>query len=703
MSKYIGFHVWYQVFDEFSEDQQHKIVSYIKDICSLVEKDINNRGGIAGLDIKICLDIVEPKNANKKHFLDLLKKNKDIHFLNNLPNYDRIEINDFSFEDYIHFNGLNNNPANGNWNVFEIPSKLDINSLEFFRKSFKDKNLIVVVNDGYLNPDNSNDKALKHLDHRVEAIKNKGLNYKVFKDLHTHIEQLSDFIASLTEEDYLVVSPAHYLPLDVSKEQFNIADKVGLKSKIINQYLHSPSQGNILTPSFGARESFDRLNEKDCLPFKKVISIQETNHQVFLKMQDLHNEIDANMEQHISSYLNWWHKSIDTVNLIKYIYDKKSYEYLDRSSFLEETARRLKFINGVDDIFIGDSRSFSFNENRVNTIRDQYLFEHYRNSQENTTIDSSFYKDQLIVDQKSHEVQEIIYTSYVNINILKFKNISIEEGIFSAKFYFELTTRFKEAIDIISFKNSTFDTPATVNKVSETVLDNKYTHYKYLIEDTFSFEAIPDNYPFDKQMIYIDFTIIDKTRFGILQPIQKENIDKVFMLDGWNLLQARSGIYREKVTNRTFLNKPTVTQILSNRVAWLIERSSSMTLLKVLIPISFCWLLVLYGLFLPYENLERAVAVITTSFLSGIALYFSTERPQPLRMTVIDIVFAFFYLTVGVASLSVFTLNFFPTIYNEFMSFVKYLMPITIIFGVLFLRIRINSKKFIPLTTSDDE
>ena len=41
----------------------------------------------------------------------------------------------------------------------------------------------------------------------------------------------------------------------------------------------------------------------------------------------------------------------------------------------KETARRLKFINGVDDIFIGDSRSFSFNE-QVNTIRDQYLFEH---------------------------------------------------------------------------------------------------------------------------------------------------------------------------------------------------------------------------------------------------------------------------------------------------------------------------------------
>ena len=125
-----------------------------------------------------------------------------------------------------------------------------------------------------------------------------------------------------------------------------------------------------------------------------------------------------------------------------------------------------------------------------------------------------------------------------------------------------------------------------------------------------------------------------------------------------------------------------------------------MTLLKVLIPLSFLWLLVLYGLFLPVENLDRAVAVITTSFLSGIALYFSTERPQPLRMTVIDIVFAFFYSTVGVASIAVFSLNFFPEIYNDFMGFVKYLLPFSIIVGYIFLRNRIKSKKFFPRMTA---
>ena len=86
MTNHIGFHVWYQVFDEYSQEQQNLIVDYIKKICALSEKDINLRGGIAGKKIKIYIDIVEPKNANKNHFLSYLKNNKDIHFLNNLPN-----------------------------------------------------------------------------------------------------------------------------------------------------------------------------------------------------------------------------------------------------------------------------------------------------------------------------------------------------------------------------------------------------------------------------------------------------------------------------------------------------------------------------------------------------------------------------------------------------------------------------------------
>ena len=703
MANHIGFHVWYQIFDEYSQEQQNLIVDYIKKICALSEKDINLRGGIAGKKIKIYIDIVEPKTANKNHFLSYLKNNKDIHFLNNLPNYDQININDFDFENYIHFDGLESNPAAGNWNVYQIPFKQDINSFEYFKNSFPDKNLIIVVNDGYINDKNISNKSLKHLDSKITAIDKLGLNYKIFKDLHNKKSEFSEYVSSLSDEDYIVLSPIYFNPIDISVEENNIAYRISLRKQIISTFLKTTSKGSIVLTSFAARESFDRLNDETCIPDKKVYSIQQTNHQVFLRMQDIHNEIDENMDQHISNYLNWWHKSIDTVNLIKYIFDKKDYVYSNREEFLLETTSRLKFINGVDDIFVGDSRSISFDNNRVNKIRDQYMFEHKRNSQENNSIDSIFYKDQLVIDKKTLEVVDVLSTSYANINILKFSNISIEDGIFTAKFYFELTTKYEEAIKIISFNNSTLDASASINKVSETIVDEHYKHYKYLIEDTFSFNPIPDNYPFDKQMIYIDYSIIDKSRFGILQPIQKDDIDLNFVLDGWNLLQGRSGIYREKVTNRTILSKPSVNQILSNRVGWLIQRSSSMTMLKISIPLAFLWMLVLYGLFLPIESLDRSVAVITTSFLSGIALYFSTERPQPLRMTVIDFVFAFFYLTVGVASMAVFTLNFFPDIYNEFMGFIKYSLPVTLIFGVIFLKRRINSKFFQPRTVSDSD
>ena len=99
---------------------------------------------------------------------------------------------------------------------------------------------------------------------------------------------------------------------------------------------------------------------------------------------------------------------------------------------------------------------------------------------------------------------------------------------------------------------------------------------------------------------------------------------------------------------------------------------------------------------MPIENLDRSVGVITTSFLSAIALYFSTERPQPLKMTVIDYIFASFYLTVGASSIAVFSLNFFPEVYDDYMSIIKFLLPLSAFFIFGFIRKRIRSNTYQP-------
>ena len=268
--------------------------------------------------------------------------------------------------------------------------------------------------------------------------------------------------------------------------------------------------------------------------------------------------------------------------------------------------------------------------------------------------------------------------------------------LFNAKFYFELTTPFRDGIDIITFKNSTLDSQSSIREIYQSNIDEEYTHFKYIIEDKFQFDAVADNYPFDEQIIYFSFCTINEEKYGVLQPIQEHDVDKEFQIDGWSLKDTFSGIYREKIYRKSVIAAPTIQEGNTNKIGWFITRESSMTMLKILIPLSFLWSLVIYGTFLPLENLDRSVAVITTSFLSAIALYFSTERPQPLKMTVIDYVFASFYLTVGLASTSIFTLNFFPSLYEQYMPVVKYALPLSLIAIFILITKRIQSKRFKP-------
>jgi hypothetical protein len=48
-----------------------------------------------------------------------------------------------------------------------------------------------------------------------------------------------------------------------------------------------------------------------------------------------------------------------------------------------------------------------------------------------------------------------------------------------------------------------------------------------------------------------------------------------------------------------------------------------------------------------FKNIGASVGILTTAFLAGIALYISTERPQPLRMTTVDLIFLWYYMLTG--------------------------------------------------------
>ena len=709
----IGFYTWYQVFDEMSIDQQNEIIHYIKKISRNIEQNINSTGGIAGKKIKIFNDIVYPNDTNRNHFIQYLKKNTEIFFLPSFPNYfdykniahDEINLSQYFQLDEFGTYRSRSNDEDFPWNVFSTEEDVPISYFDFSKAHFKDKNIILLINDGYFDKTNSKKvKYKKELQKDIKHVQKKNIDFKVFSNLHENQSELIKFMKSTNKEDILFFHPAYAQPLDYEKFDGDIKWIAELRKKILSTYVSNASKSDMFCPSIDPRVLYDCLNVKDCLPNKKILSLALTSEGYFnyLRMQDLHFEVDPLMKPHVSTYLSMYHSwQFDDITLIKYIFDKKDYKFTNREEFLRETSERLKLINGEDDIYIGDSKTLSFDEKQQNTINDSFLFQHKKAAKDNDFIESTLYKDQFKYNLVKKRYGKTIKTNYINLDIIRFQDVSIEESIFTAKFYLELTTTNPEGIDILAFNNSTLNTPSSIINIDHNKIDKEYHYFRYLIEDTFSFAAIPNNYPFDKQLIFIDISIINEEKYGMLQSPHVSGVDKKFDIDGWSLEQTRSGPFREKIKRISPVDDlKQVTQKISTRIGWVIVRSSSMTLLKVLIPLSFLWLLVLYGLFLPVENLDRAVAVITTSFLSGIALYFSTERPQPLRMTVIDIVFAFFYSTVGVASIAVFSLNFFPEIYNDFMGFVKYLLPFSIIVGYVFLRNRVKSKKFFPRMTA---
>lgn len=680
-------------------------------------------------------DTLSAKNASYANRITSLD---DIHFISYVPYGFDSKLLDI--DNYFWFDDPYNNEydpqtdmplyhTKGFWNYFDTSSHTNLGWRQELKGYFGDKEVIVLVNNSNyqisMDTFDGDKKRVEYYNSEKEyslsakkTFGEYGFKVKFFNEasyLESNgddnkaryfdpnnpegKENLKKWFKGLNKNQVVVVSQRiHYMDAQPGSELLNsLNGKDILKwyKNIYSTFLETPSSGSLVSLDLSSEEA-DMLNEPSALPRKKIYAKRPKNFQSFIRLQDIHNEINPTISQGASEELASAHMFLDQIKLVQYVFSESNYIYDTKELFLKETSRRLSMINGEDDIYIGDSRTLYFNEENKNANKGEILIELKKNSPDNKIIDSSLYKTQLIIDQIEQKVISRVPTNFINIDVTRFSSISIENGTFTAKFYFELTTIFDEGIDIISFKNSTLDSESSIVLITKSRVDDEYIHFRYLIEDTFSFEAIPDNYPFDKQIIYIEYLILDEEKFGILQPIQKGDVDISFQIDGWSLLQIRSGIYREKIKQRTIISNPVVKEEFSNQVGWMIKRSSSMTLLKIAIPLGFLWMLVLYGLFLPVENLDRAVGVITTSFLSGIALYFSTERPQPLRMTVIDLIFASFYITVGAASVSVFSLNFFPEVYEEYMAFIKYALPASIFFIYWYLKRRINSGKYNP-------
>ena len=348
--------------------------------------------------------------------------------------------------------------------------------------------------------------------------------------------------------------------------------------------------------------------------------------------------------------------------------------------------------DGKKDIFVGKRLHYGFNEDGENILKENFAYT-FPNSLQNKDYNtpkilyptqySSF--DEIVVKRK---------VIYPYIDILRVTNIDIKSRFWTAEFYLDIVSQFEKPIDEIIFNNlSTLNDKFTYKQIWKRDDKNNYNTQRYYIVANFDFLPVADNYPFDWQNVYIALTLKDNAKL-VLQPIPLKLIDHDFDISGWTIQSDFSGVKFQK--NHLFQDvdlKKTVSISSENRAGWILKRKNTATLLKIGIPMFFLIFLVYYSVFLEYEEANSSIGILTTTFLSAIALYFSVEKPEPKRMTIIDLIFVWFYIINGITVVSCGMASFFSEkIFYGTSFLLKGLIPISLIsMGVyLYRRVKRN-------------
>jgi hypothetical protein len=629
----IGFLFWTDgaAEEESAEETAERIAytEFAKKACALVEDEINEAGGIAGKEIFIQLEIVSPdRRTGQDQFSEKITNSPDLLFGAFPPHAGREDLERlkkhgsdayvlFSVHDLgwnltepIHPNIFNVASA-GRRNNHMMPKllePLDAGSIIFFHLEITDPETYRVL----LPPE---------FQSKFTPI---GFDFDEADDPAKLDEKINSVLANLAEDAVLFVN---------TTEPFSVK---------IFQYLNE----NRLRPPVVSFYLGEALNQMTAIEFP-LVEVTVVGNSTHLGMESVFDKITPNATSHQKASYQQWFFQLELVSLVHQAARRANLEFSSTKTFVRDIVQAINRIDGVNDIFIGKSDIFAFQKNS-NTIAQHFLHQFPKSLQGGGQITPLLYPKQLV---QVDDTFQFIDVNYVYVDILRVNHINIGDATWSCEFNLDIVSRHSDPIDIVKFNNLSAVHPQYESKlVSETEIgkDGERTH-RYFVVATFDFDAIADGYPFDRQHIFLSYSITDESKFGVLSPTPEMLLDREFAIEGWKLEDANTGVIRRKSTlNQGFDLHKSVKVSQEVRLGWTLARSNSITMLKILIPLLFLIFLNYYTLFIPFKEINTSIGILTTAFLAGIALYFSTERPQPLRMTTIDLIFAGFYCIIGI-------------------------------------------------------
>ena len=641
--------IWYSKLALSPEDNDF-VSSFLEQGCKIISEEIKEKSK-GRYELNIDYLYINKGEEGLKQLFNKLDSYEDNFFTHGhaITKYHKPILDHLVNRNYFYFHHDLTLETDVNKNMFCL-AKVDKNSkltlIDDEIKNFKDKKIYFLHNELRLN------------DQIIDKYKNlKNFKYFSFSNIDDKKKIKTEITKIFTElkSNELVILD---LNLKYLREVFSYLEENDFKNKVIN--------------TFGSVENRFKKISFDLLQVGGNITIPS------LSIQDLISKIypdgiSADKEVLLSDSAF----RLEVPLLISQSLDKCDDEDLKKKDVDKIRSEILSF-DGDRDIFLGKGLQYGFDENGRNTFRDNYAYTFPTSLQiKDYVVPKILYPKQYKTVNNEVKKFSVIY-SYIDIE--RVTNIDIKSRYWSAEFYLDIVSDLENPIDEIIFNNlSTLNDKFSHKLIFEKTENNNYTTKRYYVVANFDFLPLADNYPFDWQNLYIAQTLKDNSKY-ILQPIPQELIDKDFDVNEWDIENSFSGIKYKK--SRLFKDtdlKKTADINSENRVGWILKRKNTATLLKIGIPMFFLIFLVYYSVFLDYESAIQSIGILTTTFLSAIALYFSVEKPEPKKMTIIDLIFVWFYIVNGVTVVSCGLTSFFSeNIFYNTSMILKGLIPVSL-------------------------
>lgn len=633
--------------------------------------------------LKIISDEIKSKNQNKyelnieylyidkgenglKQLFNKLDNYKDYFFTHGhaITKYHKPILEHLSNKKFYYFHHDLSLETDVNKNMFCL-AKVDRNSklnlIDDEIENFRGKKIYFLHNELRLS-DQILDKYKNH-DNFID------FSFKSIEDENDIRLKVKDIFSKLKSDELIIVD----INLKYFREIFSYLEEINSKNKVINTFGSLENRlkkvsfdliqagGNITIPSLSIQDLINKI-------YPEGIS---ANQKTLLSDSAFRLEIPLLISQALNK--------CDDADLEKKDPDKIRFAILS--------------FDGERDIFLGKRLQYGFDKEGKNIFKENYCYTFPSSLQtKDFVVPKILYPKQYKTVNNLIKKFSVIY-SYIDVE--RVTNIDIKSRYWTAEFYLDIVSDLKDPIDELIFNNlSALNDKFSYKLIFEKLEKNGYNTKRYYIVANFDFLPLADNYPFDWQNLYIAQTLKNNEKH-ILQPIPQELIDQDFDVNEWDIENSFSGIKYKK--NKLFKDtdlKKTADISSENRVGWILKRKNTATLLKIGIPMFFLIFLVYYSIFLDYDNASQSIGILTTTFLSAIALYFSVEKPEPKKMTIIDLIFVWFYIVNGITVVSCGLTSFFSeNIFYTTSAMLKVIVPISLISMTIYLYKRIQRNR----------